>query len=148
MLRFVRELLADVRGTAVEEDPHRQVRLAVAALLQKMAAADFSEHPAEQDELRLAVRRFLDLQPEEAAGLVEEGRREAAESVSLFDFTEVLHRELDLEQKVEVVELLWQIAYSDGEIHPQEEHLVRKVAGLLHVPHESFIEAKRRARES
>jgi uncharacterized tellurite resistance protein B-like protein len=148
LLRFVRELLADVRRPAGEDDSHRQVRVAVAALLQKMATADFSEHPNEQEELRLAVRRFLDLQPEEAAEVVEDGRREAVESVSLYDFTEVLHRELDLEQKVEVVELLWQIAYSDGEIHPQEEHLVRKVAGLLHIPHQRFIEAKQRARES
>lgn len=146
MLRFVRELLADAQGAPAEDDPHRQVRVAVAALLQKMAAADFSQHPSEQDELREGVRRFLDLQAEEAAELLEDGRREAAESVSLYDFTEVLHRELDLEQKVEVVELLWQVAYCDGAIHPQEEHLVRKVAALLHVPHDRFIGAKQRAR--
>ncbi|HVS65732.1 MAG TPA: TerB family tellurite resistance protein [Thermoanaerobaculia bacterium] len=146
MLRFVRELLADAESASAEDDPHRQVRVAVAALLQRMAAADFSQHPAEQDELREGVRRFLDLEAEEAAELIEDGRREAAEAVSLYDFTEVLHRELELEQKVEVVELLWQVAYSDGAIHPQEEHLVRKVAALLHVPHGQFIGAKHRAR--
>jgi uncharacterized tellurite resistance protein B-like protein len=148
MLRFVRELLAGAAPTPDDQDSHQRVRLAVAALLQKMAAADFSEHPAEQEELQQAVRRFLDLQPADAAGLIAAGRREARESVSLYDFTELLHRELDLDQKAEVVELLWQVAYSDDEIHPQEEHLVRKVAGLLHVPHDRFIGAKRRARET
>ena len=69
-----------------------------------------------------------------------------AEDAALFDFTQVLHRQLDPSQKSEVVELLWSIAYADGELDPQEEYLVRKVARLLHVTDAEFVAAKRRAR--
>ncbi|HVS12549.1 MAG TPA: TerB family tellurite resistance protein [Thermoanaerobaculia bacterium] len=148
MLRFVRELLAASPPPAAAADDREPVRIAVAALLQKMASADFSDHPSERDEMQAAVRRFLDLDAEEALALIERGRNEAADSVSLYEFTALLHRELELEQKIGVVELLWQIAFADGAVHPQEEHLVRKVASLLHVPHAEFIAAKRRARDA
>ena len=44
------------------------------------------------------------------------------------------------------MELLWLVAFADGKKDPEEEHLVRKIAGLLHVPHPDFIDAKLRAR--
>ena len=44
------------------------------------------------------------------------------------------------------MELLWLVAFADAEKHPHEEHLVRRIAGLLHVPHPDFIDAKIRAR--
>ena len=50
------------------------------------------------------------------------------------------------DQKKRVVELLWLVAFADSEKHAHEEHLVRKIAGLLHVPHPDFIDAKIRAR--
>jgi uncharacterized tellurite resistance protein B-like protein len=47
---------------------------------------------------------------------------------------------------VEIIERLWQIAFADNHLDKHEEHLVRKVADLLHVPHRDFIAAKKRAR--
>ena len=45
-----------------------------------------------------------------------------------------------------MVELLWLVAFADAEKHAHEEHLVHKIAGLLHVPHPDFIDAKIKAR--
>ena len=44
------------------------------------------------------------------------------------------------------MELLWLVAFADGRKDPEEEHLIRKIAGLLHVAHPDFIDAKIRAR--
>ena len=44
-----------------------------------------------------------------------------------------------------LVELLWRVAYANEVLHKYEEHLVRKVADLLYVPHTAFIKAKHRA---
>jgi len=46
------------------------------------------------------------------------------------------------EQKVTLIKTLWQIAYADGELDKYEEHMVRKMADLLHVPHLEFIKTK------
>ena len=52
----------------------------------------------------------------------------------LYEFTQHINRQLDHEQKAHVVELLWQVAYADGDLDKYEEHLVRRIADLIHVP--------------
>ena len=45
-------------------------------------------------------------------------------------------------QKIQVVELMWQVAYADGVLDENEHHLISKIAGLLHVTHGEYIAAK------
>jgi uncharacterized tellurite resistance protein B-like protein len=68
--------------------------------------------------------------------------------VSLYDFTSVIHREWNEDQKADLVRELWAVGFADGHLDPREEFLVRKVAGLLHLPHPRFIAAKQDARET
>ena len=42
--------------------------------------------------------------------------------------------------------MLWLVAFADGKKDAHEEHMVRKIAGLLHVAHPDFIDAKLKAR--
>lgn len=149
MLSVLRNLLG-LDQAPLEENQHHAVHEATAALLFKMATADFDLADEEQRTLRAGVERLLELSDstERIDALLEAGREMAKESVSLYDFTAVLHRELDLEGKIAVVELLWRIAFADGALDPQEEYLVRKVANLLHLPHTEFIAAKQRARDT
>lgn len=122
-------------------------RLAAVALLHRMAAADFETRAEERTAVVAAIGRLLGEPADQAARTLEQADQHARESVSLFDFTQVLHRQLDLSQKVEIVELLWSVAFADGELDPQEEYLVRKVARLLHLPDAEFVGAKQRARD-
>ena len=62
------------------------------------------------------------------------------------EFTSLINSNYTLEQKVSLVECLWRIAYADETLHKYEEHLVRKIADLLYVPHSAFIAAKLSAR--
>ena len=67
------------------------------------------------------------------------------EAVSLYEFTNRLNDELTPEDKTGIVEMLWRVAFADGRIDKYEEHLVRKAADLLYVPHRRFIRAKLKA---
>ena len=49
-------------------------------------------------------------------------------------------------QKIQVVELMWQVAYADGVLDENEHHLISKIAGLLHVTHGEYIAAKMHAK--
>jgi uncharacterized tellurite resistance protein B-like protein len=149
MLRAVRSLLG-LDSAPSGPAPAREVPSAAAALLYKMATADFDLANAEELALRDGIRHLLSLEDDdpELEPLLAASRERARKAVSLYELTEVLHRELDPEQKAAVIELLWRIAYADGEVDPQEEHLVRKAAHLLHVPHERFIAAKLRVRDA
>ncbi|HUP23510.1 MAG TPA: TerB family tellurite resistance protein [Thermoanaerobaculia bacterium] len=149
MLQAIQRLLG-LRASASVESEHSggfsaEARVAAVALLHRMAAADFETRDEEHAAVLLAIGRLLDEPPETAVRILDEAHSHAREAVSVFEFTRVLQRQLDSQQKEEVVELLWSVAFADGELDPQEEYLVRKVARLIHVSHESFLEAKARA---
>lgn len=153
MLSSIRNLLgldstapSEEHGTeAVAGGYSSEARVALVALLHAMAGADFEVRDEETEQLQAAVESVLGVDRREASSLLDQGAERAAASVSLYEFTAVLHRQLSPEKKAETVELLWAVACADGEIDRQEEFLVRKVARLLHLPQEEFIAAKKRA---
>jgi uncharacterized tellurite resistance protein B-like protein len=123
------------------------LRLATAALLFEVVRADGKVTPEERSVMQAAVQSAFDLDAEETRELTELAEAESRTAISLFEFTQVVDASFSPEQKKRVVELLWLVAFADTQKDAQEEHLVRKIAGLLHVPHPDFIDAKIRARD-
>jgi uncharacterized tellurite resistance protein B-like protein len=140
--------LFENRPAADEAPAEREhgLRLATAALLFEVVRADGEVHDDERRLLRTAVQSTFELPAAELDALLAEAEASADRAVSLYEFTRVLDTSWPPEQKKRVVELLWLVAFADARKDPLEEHLVRKIAGLLHVPHPDFIDAKQRAR--
>ncbi len=92
-----------------------------------------------------SVAGLLGLQPEATRALVEEAERQIDKSHDLFQFTSQINRSYTEADKIRLLEALWRVADADMAIHKYEEHLIRRVADLLHVPHSAFIAAKLRA---
>lgn len=139
-----------VRGAVEAESPEEReqaLRLATAALLFEVVRADGQVKDEERSVMRTAIQSTFDLSPPEVDGLVRMAEEASREAVSLYDFTRLIDEAFSPEQKKRIVELLWLVAFADAQKDPLEEHLVRKVAGLLHVPHPDFIDAKLRARD-
>jgi uncharacterized tellurite resistance protein B-like protein len=144
--RFVRERILGATARESPQEREHGLRLAAAALMFEVVRADADVKPEEITVMRAAIQAGFGLSREQADELVLLAQHESREAVSLYELTRVVDAGLDAEQKKRVVELLWLVAFADAEKHPVEEHLVRKVAGLLHVPHPDFIDAKIRAR--
>ncbi len=129
--------------TSAGPDEHG-LQLATAALLFEVLRADHDEHPDERAMLEQALRNSFSLSDSETRELAELADCEAAESVSLYQFTGLINQNFSVEEKVGLVEMLWQVAYADGRLDRYEEAAVRKITELLHVPHRDFIRAKHR----
>ena len=123
------------------------LQLAAAALLFEIVRADASVAEAETTVMRAALQSAFALSPEETQELLELAEAQSKSAVSLYEFTALVDAGLDAAQKKRIVELAWLVAFADGRKDAHEEHLVRRIAGLLHVPHPDFIDAKQRARE-
>lgn len=109
--------------------------------------ADLESRQDEHRALEAAVGRALDLH-EEAAAVVVRVAEEALElGVSFGELLQQLARECSLEQKRQLVESLWRIAFADAELATHEEYLVRKIAGQLGLSTADLVETKIRARE-
>ncbi len=119
--------------------------LAVAALLVEVLRADYDVAPTERQQVMASVSALLGLGPQETQALVEEAERHIDQSHDLYQFTSQVNRTFSEAEKVRLLEALWRVADADATVHKYEEHLIRRVAGLLHVPHSSFIAAKLRA---
>ena len=133
---------------SVTDDTHSEhvLRLAIAALLLEMTHMDGEIWPEQRESVEMAVFKHFDLAEDETKELLELAEEERSESTDYFQFTSLINRNYTAEQKVSLVELLWQIAYANETLHKYEEHLVRKIADLLHIPHSAFIAAKFNAR--
>ena len=123
------------------------MRLATAALLVEAARADFDFDLTERGILESILQRVYGLTDQETLELLRIAEAEVNASTSLDQFTKLLDRDLSLEQKHHVLELLWEMAFADGRIDKYEEYLIRKLADLLHVSHRHFIQTKLRVAE-
>ena len=132
----------------VTDDAHPEhvLRLAIGALLLEMTHMDGEVWPEEREAVETAVLEHFELSESEAKELLEMAEEERSESTDYYQFTSLINGNYTMAQKVSLVELLWRIAYANENLHKYEEHLVRKIADLLHIPHSAFIAAKFNAR--
>ncbi len=128
-------------------DGDHVLRRAVAALLLEVAESDYQDQPAERAAILDAVERHFDLNRGEAKKLMGLAKAAQEEATDYFQFTSLINRSYNAEQKRGLLEMLWKVAFSDGKLHKYEEHLIRRLAELLHVPHKDFILAKHRVME-
>jgi len=88
------------------------------------------------------VKALFSLSNQEENSLISLATQEKKQATDYFQFTSLINKEFTMEQKIKLIKTLWQIAYTDGELDMYEEHIVRKMADLLHVSHMEFIKTK------
>ena len=150
MLDGLREFFQSKRTP--EAAPSREargkaLRLAAGALLFEIVRADHKVEDAERTVMRTALQSTFNLDEEESADIMRRSEEQSREAISVYEFTSLVDGAFSPEEKKRIVELLWLVAFADGKKDPSEEHMVRKIAGLLHVAHPDFIDAKIRARD-
>ena len=146
MLHSIKKFF-DSRLKPAKDDTDHALRLATAALLIEVMRMDGQALAAERQKVVQLLTDQFGLGAAEADELIELAWAEAGKSSDYHRFTALINRSYAPADKVKVIERLWQVAYADGHLDKYEEHLVRKVAHLIGVPHKDFIAAKQRARD-
>lgn len=129
------------------DDDRHSLELASAALLFEISRADNDISNIEKSEIAAAMRGVFSLDEQELQGLLEAADSAVADAVSLYEFTEVLNEQFDRQQKINLIEMLWRVAFADDVLDQYEEYYVRKIADLLHVSHKDYIKTKLRVQE-
>ncbi|OEF24116.1 TerB family tellurite resistance protein [Vibrio rumoiensis] len=115
--------------------------LAIAALLCQVSQADHNVDDTELQAQTLMLTKLLTITEQEATELLSQASVRSENSASLYEFTDKL-RDLEHQQRFELIQSMWQVAYADDHLDPIEEAIIRKVAELLYVNHSDFIRAK------
>lgn len=147
MLNRLNDFLSSIIAPAsVETHPENTLQLATAVLLIEVMSADAESTAEEQATILKILKERFQLPDAEVAQLSERGKRTVKTANDLHQFTSLINRELDRSEKIRIIEYMWQVAYADKKISADENHLMRKMASLLHISQRDYIAAKMRAK--
>jgi len=144
MIDRLLDLLAG-RGEWTSEKPADDLPLAVAALLVELARMDDKVNAVERRAIEQLLARMFSLEPESVKSLVEQADREIQRSTQNFPFTQQICRHASADMRVQIIEMMWTVAYSDGALDPDEDALIRQIAGLIQVSDWERGAARKRA---
>jgi uncharacterized tellurite resistance protein B-like protein len=133
--------------TASDEVSEHSLQLATAALLIEMMRADAE---TTEDERRMVIKTIMtrfNLAEEESGSLLQFAEEKIRKATGYYEFTSLINKGFTYEQKVKVIENLWEIAFADKSLDRYEEYMVRKIADLIYVEHKDFINAKLRVKK-
>lgn len=141
MIDLLRRILAPAPAALPPED----CRLALAALMVRVARADGIYEGAEAARIDRILGERYGLDPAAAAALRFAGERIEAEAPDTVRFTRALKDAVPLEERAGLVEALWSVALSDGGRDAGEDRLLRLVANLLGLTDVESAQARQRA---
>lgn len=128
----------------VPVDRDHAMRCATAALMLEMTHMEADSTEIGRELVAELVRDDFELPPDEVDALLSCADAERREATDYFQFTRLINDHFAPDDKIRLIEALWRVAYADKRLTSLEEHLVRKVAELIYVPHSAFINAKHR----
>jgi uncharacterized tellurite resistance protein B-like protein len=147
MLDGLRQFIADIvspnghDGRAFDDTGYR---LAATALLVHVISIDGEPSEAEKRKLHSLIESRFGLDPGTADKLIASATLVEGEAVDLYHFTSVIMRTVDDEGRRRIVEMMWELAYADGEVSEFEDNVVWRAADLLAVSSRDRIELKHR----
>ncbi len=151
MLRTLKELFGALQAPPPGGDAgavEHTLQLATAVMLVEVMRTDASIGAAERAAVIKALRSKFALADDEIDRLIELAERAAREATDYFTYTSHINEHFDMEQKLRMIEHMWQVAYADGQLSDHERHVMWRIADLLHVPHGAYHHAKMRARDA
>jgi len=145
MLNAIKKFFEQNMSAEIASDTQEhQLKLATAALLIEMMNQDEKVLEAEKQTVRKVLKDNFRLNDEETDELCQLAEQEMHNAAGYYQFTRLIAEHYSQQQKIQVIELLWQVAYADDHLDAYEEHMVRRIADLIYVPHKDFIQAKLR----
>lgn len=137
IMKLINQVVSAISAPATSEaDAGRReaaLRTATAVLMLDVARADHVFDDSEFTRVLDLVESHFGMAPEDAALLVNVADEKAENLTSLYEFTQLLHDNLEESEKARIVAMLWQVAYADGTLDKFEDSLVLKISDLLHV---------------
>ncbi|MDI9245837.1 TerB family tellurite resistance protein [Marinobacter sp. CHS3-4] len=144
MIERLKQFFAPDNKEPAKPDDH-QLTVAATALMVQLSRVDNNEDEAELKAIVDCAVRSQEVTREEAEEILADALSHADDATSMYEFTGMINENLDQEQKQALLESIWRVAFADGRIDKYEEHLIRRMADLLHLNHREYIQARHRA---
>lgn len=144
MIERLKQLFAPAEEA--REAPDRQsLAVAATALMVQLSRIDNNEDERELQTIVDCAVNAHEVTREEAEEILQDALNQVDDATSLYEFTGQINEQLDQDAKQVLLESIWRVAFADGRIDKYEEHLIRRIADLLHLNHREYMQARHRA---
>jgi uncharacterized tellurite resistance protein B-like protein len=138
------QLLTFLKGSESAGTPKYDLQMAVAILLLEAAHRDDRFDPEEHAVIeRLLTERFA-LSQQECRELMAACEVKQAGMVQLYPCTRAIVEHMSAAERVDMIEMLWEVAYADGVLDPDEDALIRRLGALIYVEDRDRVLARQR----
>ncbi len=141
-------LFSDIKKVFLQQQPVEESmtsQLASVALLVEIMRVDGELKQQEKKYLFDFVKQQYGLEQQKVKELIQLANIRLEQATDYYQFTSTLNQQLSINEKIDLVSRLWKMANVDQHIDAHEEHVIRKLADLLHLRHSEYIRAKNAA---
>ena len=143
--RFFKDNMAPAESRT---DDLNHLQVATCALLLEAAHADNDFTEEEEEAVAGMVGARFGLDAAQTSELLHVADTERRRSGDLYQFARLINDNFARARKLAVLELLWQVVYSDGVLEAHEDALMHKIGTLLGVRHEELMALKLKVKRS
>lgn len=145
MIDIIKKLFSvstPVESTSQKQTTAHDIQVAVCALCIEIARIDEKFTQQELDTLLSILIEKYNLSSDNAEALMSVADQELEDSVDLWQFAQLINENYAIEEKMEIIEMLWKIVYVDGKMDEHEHYLMNRLSSLLRLSHNQLIDAK------
>ena len=139
--KFVSSVLGE-REEKAKENLAGNVKLAASVILLEAAYSDREMTAEERRIITEILKDRFELEGEEAGELISFSEEIVKNDTNKWRFMNLINKTFPVEEKLGFMEQVWRIILSDGRIDKYEDHVARRIASVLRIPHHRMIEAK------
>jgi uncharacterized tellurite resistance protein B-like protein len=129
-------------------DQERKLEIATCAILLEAASADSKLSKEELQKIIELLKERFQLSDASASELIETSKKEREGSTGVWPFTHLINENLTIQEKYDLMEMIWKVIYSDKTLDEFENYVAHGLLNLLNLDHNKFIELKLRVKNS
>ena len=126
----------------MDDKLHINIKNAATILLYSVAKADHNIEKEEIQSIREIIAEFFSISTEESYSIMENSIKELKKSTSFFKYGQILNENFSYQDKLDFICCVFEVAYSDNELHFKEQHLIKQIAGILNIENKDLIKSK------
>ena len=123
-------------------DTKKKLQIATCTLFIQLAKADDNFTDQERDTIISIMKSTYNLEDECIDELIKLAEKRLESDENIYDLTQLINQNLSNDDKFELLKSLWRLIYVNKKLDIYEDHLIKKIGGLINMGHEDIISAK------
>ena len=125
-----------------EKEKPKNLKLIALCLVYEVANADNDIDVRERDLILEKIKESIDVSVLTEKELFDVIQEESERRVSFYDIINDINQNLDKKEKIDVLKMLWEIAYADKVLDVDEERIIRRSAEMLGIKPSIVLKTK------